>query len=132
MAAALAIFPGLRSRARSLALAMAATFPGVALFQLVTAPVLVVLLLGMRLVWKGLEPGASTTTENPVVIGMTVLVALLAFGLMLVMSVAGFCEGWRVGWVYGAGTPLRKAIKDGFPARVISGLWPRESEAGSL
>ena len=132
IAAVLAIFPGLRSRARSLALAMAATFPGVALFQLATAPVLLVLLWGMRLIWKGLEPGDSTTTENPVVIGMTIIVALLAFGLMLVVSVAGFCEGWRGGWVYGAGTPLKKAITDGFPARVISGLWARPSEAGSL
>jgi hypothetical protein len=111
--------PRTRPVGRSLALAMAGTFPGVFLFQLLAAPVVIVILLAMHVLWKAGEPGASAATDHPVVIAGSIVGAFLAFGIVLGASVAGFCEGWRVGWTCGKGRGLRDAVEDGLFARVV-------------
>lgn len=104
---------------RSLALAMAGTFPGVFLFQLLAAPVVILILVAMHVLWKAAEPGASAATDNPVVIAGSIVGAFLASGIVLGVSVAGFCEGWRIGWTYGQGRGLRDAVEDGLFARAV-------------
>jgi hypothetical protein len=107
-----------RPMARSLAVAMAATFPGVLFLQLLAAPVVVTILVTMRVFWKTLEPGPSTTTENPFVIAASIAGALLVLGVMAGMSAVGFCEGWRIGWEWAKGRPFRDVIKEGLLARL--------------
>lgn len=68
IAAVLAMFRERRHTAKRLALAMAGTFPGVLMYQLLVAPVLATLLLGAHFAWKAVEPGPSSHTENPLVI----------------------------------------------------------------
>lgn len=57
-----------RSTARSLGLAMAATFPFVFAYQIVAAPFVAGLLFLAWASWKILDTGASETTQNPLVI----------------------------------------------------------------
>src|SRR5882672_2244259 len=80
-----------------LTLAMAATFPGVFLFQIVVAPVVAGIVLSVVAIGWVLEPGKSTTT-NPYVIAVGLFAILGALLVTLVMSMAGFYEGWRAGW----------------------------------
>ena len=122
IAGGMLLTPRRRPLARSLALAMAGTFPGVFLFQFIAAPVVILILLGTRLLWKTLEPGASTTTENPFVIAVSIASIFLVLAIMLGMSIAGFCEGWRIGWMWGKGSRLPDVIRDGFPARLLGRL----------
>jgi len=98
---------------------MAGTFPGVFLFQLLAAPVVILILVAMHVLWKAAEPGASAATDNPVVIAGSIVGAFLASGIVLGVSVAGFCEGWRIGWTYGQGRGLRDAVEDGLFARAV-------------
>jgi len=63
--------------------------------------------------WKVLEPGASTTTDNPIVMVVSIGAALLSLGLVLVMSLAGFYEGWRIGWACANGRQFREVVWEG-------------------
>ena len=103
VAGVLAFFPSRRRTGLRLASAMAGTFPGVITYQVLAAPVVAALLVAMRLSWKTLEPGSGTTTSNPVVITVSIIGALLAFAVVLGMSLAGFWEGWRLGWALAGG-----------------------------
>jgi hypothetical protein len=109
-----------RHLAGPLALAMAATFPGVLLFQIVTIPAVIVTEGGAYLFWRLLEPTMPDTTHNPAVFADFVLTGLLTFGLMLAMSVAGFYEGWRVGWGHAQGQTLGEIVRRGPTARLIA------------
>jgi hypothetical protein len=116
----LAIFRDTRPLAGSLSLAMAATFPGVWLFQIVAAPFAVGILLLAGTVWRLLEPSQPETTESPIVIGAFLAAILTDCVLILGMSAVGFYEGWRTGWLCAKGRPWREAIGEGPTARLIA------------
>jgi hypothetical protein len=122
VAGALALSAQRRSTAKRMALAMAGTFPGVLGYQLLVAPVIAVLLLVAYLVWKAVEPGLSSHTENPVVIVAWISVALVAFALAAGVSVVGFLDGWRTGWAVGAGTSSRAALAQSYLFRAARSL----------
>src|SRR5262252_2217718 len=113
IAGVLAVLPRSRRTALRLALAMAFTFPAVIAYQLLAAPVIAALLLGMNLFWKALEPGPATETSNPAVILVTISTAVIAYLVALGMSMVGFWEGWRVGWLLGSGGRLWSIVQDG-------------------
>jgi hypothetical protein len=115
-----------RPLAWPLSLAMAATFPGVFLFQLVAAPfafgiILIAWLFGLALV-----------PIQTVVALLSFSAVVAAFLVMLAMSLAGFYEGWRVGWSFAKGQRLREIAKQGPTARLIRSirrrLRPRTAE----
>lgn len=105
--------------------AMAATFPFVIVYQILAAPVIGGVLVIAWGVWKILEPGASTETANPLVIGVSIAAACLAFGLMLAMSLAGFYEGWRVGWAWAKGRRFREVMWERPTIRLLRRLLQR-------
>lgn len=113
-----------RCFARPLCLAMAGTFPFVFVYQVAVAPLVAGILLAAWAFWKILEPGDSTVTQNPLVIGVSIAIAFLSFGAMLVASLAGFYEGWRFGWSCGKGQPWRDAIREGRTTMLLHRLLP--------
>jgi hypothetical protein len=86
-----------RRKGLAVALAMAATFPSVFLFQAAAAPLLAGMVFGVSWLSSILDP-ASTVTTNGLVIAMNIGTALLAFVTMLTVSIIGFFEGWLLGW----------------------------------
>jgi len=104
---------------------MAATFPGVWIFQIVAAPIALGILLLAWLVWRVLEPSLPETTENPFVIGMFIAAVFVDFVLILGMSLAGFYEGWRAGWLCAKGRRWREVISEGPTARLIQSMRQR-------
>jgi hypothetical protein len=112
MAGVMLITPRTRRFAKPLCLAMAGTFPFVLAYQLLAAPIVAVVLLSGWAFCKLLEPGSSSLTTNPLVIvsGMTVI--FIAFATILLMSLAGFYDGWRTGWKCGQGENLRDALSE--------------------
>jgi hypothetical protein len=108
-----------RPYAWPLALAMAGTFPGVFLFQIIAAPVVIAVLIVVWLVGQALEPGPIHTTDNPVVIAMGVAAVLTIFAFVLGMSVAGFYEGWRTGWLVAKGENWQDVIRQRWPVRLM-------------
>lgn len=135
LAAFLFVMPRTRSRARSLGLAMATTFPSVLLFQVVAAPVALGVLLVAWLVWKVLEPNHSANTENTAVIAISIIAVVVALLVVAGMSSLGFYEGWRAGWLRANGRGWRETIEQGPSARLIRRLihWRRATlrERGS-
>lgn len=119
LAAVAFVFRQTRPYAWPLALAMAGTFPGVFLFQIVAAPVVFVVLIAVWLVWHALEPGATNTTNSPVVIALSLAVAFAVLAFFFGMSLAGFYEGWRTGWLTAKGQNWRDVIRQRWPARLI-------------
>ena len=98
---------------------MVGTFPGVFIFQLVAAPVAFAVLLVVWLVGRLIDPGNSTTTENPIVIGTSIAVILADLLIVGGMSILGFYEGWRAGWQISKGRRWRDAIEHGPSARIF-------------
>jgi hypothetical protein len=92
---------------------MAATFPFVIAYQILAAPFVAGVLLANFAFWKILEPGNSTTTENPLIIGVSIGAAFLSLSLMLAMSLAGFYEGWRAGWACAKGRRFQEVMWEG-------------------
>jgi hypothetical protein len=125
VAIVLGIFEPTRPLAVRLSLAMAATFPGVWLFQIVVAPFALSILLIAWIVWRGLEPNLPETTENPVVIATFIAAVFIDFLLILGMSVLGFYEGWRTGWSCGKGRPWRDVVRQGPTARLMASATQR-------
>ena len=111
-----------RATSRSLCFAMAATFPFVLAYQIAAAPFVAGLLFVAWAFWKILEPGASTTTQNPFVIVVSIGAALSSFCAVLGMSLAGFYEGWRTGWACGKGLRLRDVLSEAPTLRLLSRL----------
>jgi hypothetical protein len=101
---------------------MAGTFPFVFAYQLIGAPFVAALLLAAFAIWKILEPGASTTTQNPLVIAVGISAAFLSFGTMLTMSLAGFYEGWRTGWAYAKGRRFQEVLYEGPTVKLLGRL----------
>ena len=98
---------------------MATTFPFVFTYQIIAAPVVAALLLVAFAIWKILEPGASTMTQNPIVIVVSISVAFLSFGTILTMSLVGFYEGWRTGWACAKGRRFQEVLYEGPTVRLL-------------
>jgi hypothetical protein len=101
-----------RRLAKPLCFAMAGTFPFVFAYQIAAAPLVAALLLLGWALWKILEAGTSSTTENPVIIIVSIGAALLSSGVVLLASLTGFYEGWRTGWACGSGRVLRDVLSE--------------------
>jgi hypothetical protein len=86
-----------RALAKKIAAGMAGSFPGVFLFQLVSAPFLALVLLSVG--------GISYFFRPPDVV--IVLLALLLVGIPAVASLLGFYTGWRIGWELASGRSAR-------------------------
>ena len=113
VAAVLFLLPRQRQTGRQLAAAMAGTFPGVLIYQLLATPIVVAVLGAAWFLWRTLEPGSATVTSNPLVIMAWIVSAGLAFVVVVTMSLTGFWEGWRVGWAFGAGKDVRSVVRSG-------------------
>jgi len=117
--ACLLILPATRRFAGPLASAMAFTFPGVFAFQLMTLPVgaavLGTALVSIRLI----DPSGGSGTDNPAVIGIALALVLAEFLLVGAMSLLGFYEGWRAGWLVAQGRGFGGVIAHGPTARIL-------------
>ena|SRR5579862_9568811 len=110
---------------RPLCFAMAGTFPFVFAYQLIAAPFVAALLVVAFAILKILEPAASTTTENPLVIAVNISAAFVAFGAILTMSVAGFYEGWRTGWACAKGRRFQEVLSEGPTVKLLGRILQR-------
>ena len=133
VAGAMTLHPSTRRKGLALALAMAATFPTVFLFQAAAAPLIAAMVLGA--VWLSgiLDPASTVTgvTTSGLVIATLSGTVLLAFVIMLTVSIAGFIEGWLLGWRYAYGERFREAIKRGPTARLLRRLGFRKLQPAS-
>jgi hypothetical protein len=124
VAGVMAVNRGTRRKGLALALAMVATFPSVFLFQAAAAPLPVAMVVGA--VWLSgiLDPASKVAhvTTNGLVIAMMSGTVLLAFVIMLTVSVIGFLEGWLLGWRCANGEHFRDAIKRGPTVRLLRRL----------
>jgi hypothetical protein len=91
---------------------MAGTFPFVLAYQVLVAPVVAIVLIFGWALWKLLEPGSSSTTQNPVVIAVSIGVVFFSLAAMLTASLAGFYDGWFIGWKCGGGHKFRYALSE--------------------
>jgi hypothetical protein len=121
-----------RMFSRPLCFAMAGTFPFVFVYQLIAAPIVAALLAAAIGFWKILEHGGSANTENPLVIGTSIIAAITSFGVILVMSLAGFYEGWRVGWAFANGRRVRDVFNEGPTVKLLSHLRRKVRSSASL
>jgi len=99
---------------------MAGTFPGVLAWQLVAAPVVIVVitaLVGAGLFLKLIGAGPATTISTAVVGAVSLVAILFVVCLIGVLSLIGFYEGWRIGWKYGCGQDIRPLIEASGPFR---------------
>lgn len=124
VAGAMAFNRGARRRALALALAMAATFPSVFLFQAAAAPLIVAMVVGAASLSGVLAPASTVThvTTNALAIATMSGTLMLAFIIMVTVSIAGFVEGWLLGWRCGHGERFRDAMKRGPTAGVLRRL----------
>jgi hypothetical protein len=133
LAGVMAINRGTRRKGLALALAMAATFPSVFLFQAAAAPLIAAMVVGVAWLSGILDPAsaATHTTTNGLVIAMNMGTALLALVVMLTVSIIGFFEGWMLGWSYAHGERLRDLIKRGPTAGLLRRLGIRKLHSAS-
>jgi len=119
-AAFLLVLPMTRRFAVPLASAMAFTFPAVIIFQIAALPfaaiIMGVALLAIRLV----DPTNSPETTDPTVIGIGLILILAEFAVFGVMSLLGFFEGWRTGWLVAKGQGIRNVISRSVSARLLN------------
>lgn len=94
-----------------MSLAMASTFPFVFAYQIMALPAVVVILLFVVALGWFLEPGVSTT-QNPVLIGASILAVLGAVITVLASSVVGFFDGWRAGWRLARGLSIKETLSN--------------------
>ncbi len=118
--ACLLVLPTTRQFSGPLASAMAYTFPTVIVFQLAAMPfaaiIMGVALLAIRLV----DPTNSPETSNPTVIGIGLILIIAESAVFGGMSLLGFFEGWRTGWLVAKGQGLRNVISRGLSARLLN------------
>ena len=124
LAGVMALNRGTRRKGLAPALAMAATFPAVFLFQAVAAPLIVAMVVGAAWLSGILDPASKVThvTTNGLVIAMISGMVLLAFVIMLTVSILGFLEGWLLGWRCAYGERFRDVIRRGPTARLLRRL----------
>ena len=99
----LAIPRGTRPVAKRIAAGMAGSFPGVLLFQLVSAPLAALILLSSGLVMAVTQRGGWV---DAVLIGLGVI----ALGVVALASVVGFYTGWRTAWEWASGRSAREFL----------------------
>lgn len=104
VALVLAVPPRTRAFAKRVAAGMAGSFPGVFLFQLLTAPLVAFVLLFIGGIFRLFHPG------DAVAVVLIVVLALLTFGIVAAASLLGFHTGWRVGWELAAGRSVRALL----------------------
>jgi hypothetical protein len=94
-----------RALAKKIAAGMAGLFPGVFLFQLITAPLVALILLTVA--------GISHLGQPPDIIIAVIapLVVLFIIGIPVVASLLGFYTGWRVAWELAAGRSARELLQ---------------------
>jgi hypothetical protein len=124
LAGATALIPATRRKGLAVALAMAATFPSVFLFQAAIAPLLAAIVIGMAWLSGILDPTSTGThvTTNGLVIAMLIGTAVFVFVTTLTVSIIGFFEGWLLGWRCARGERFRDVIKRGPTARLLRRL----------
>jgi hypothetical protein len=120
--ALLLFIPRTRALSGPLFWAMTGTFPFVIAYQILAAPVAAGVLLMGRALWRLLDPGTSSMTENPVVIVVSISTAFIAFATVLTLSVAGLYDGWMAGLAYGRGMNLRDAVSSAPAYNQIKGF----------
>ena len=125
-AALMAIAPRTRSSAWPVSLAMASTFPFVLAYQIMASPAVIAMMLGAAALNRFLEPGVSTT-ENPIIIGGTILAVLGSVIVVLVSSVVGFFDGWRAGWRLASGRSIKATLSDTIAKKCFDRLRPRRT-----
>jgi hypothetical protein len=118
------LVPRTRSSAWPMSLAMASTFPFVFAYQIMAVPAVMVMFLFAVAVSRFLEPGGSTT-QNPVIIGVSIFAFLGAMIVFLASSVVGFLDGWRAGWRLASGRTLKEALSDTIAKRWFDRLKTR-------
>lgn len=116
----LLILPVTRRLAGPLASGMACTFPAVILFQLAALPFAAVIMGVALLAIRLIDPTNSPETTNPTVIGIGIIMILAEFAIFGGMSLLGFFEGWRTGWLVAKGQGLRDVISRGPTARLLN------------
>ena len=104
-AVVLAVSQQTRDLARRLAAAMAGSFPGVFLFQLLAAPVVLILLFFGGIFWL-FHPGDAGKAV------LIVTMVLLMFGVVAAASLLGFYAGWRSAWEFAAGRSVRAFLRN--------------------
>lgn len=135
LVSALLLIPSATRRVgRSLASAMACTFPAVLAAQLLAAPVAVCVLGVALLSIHIISPNGGAITQDPVVIGAGVAFILVELLLIGGASLLGFFEGWRAGWLLAKGRGLRSVMQQGPSARMFrsfrTALGRRRAAAG--
>ena len=116
----LLVLPMTRRFAGPLAAAMACTFPAVVVFQLAALPLAAVIMGAALLAMRVVDPTSSPETSNPTVIGIGFILILAEFAVFGGMSLLGFLEGWRTGWLVAKGQRLRDVISRGLTARLLN------------
>jgi hypothetical protein len=124
LAGVMALNRGTRRKGLALALAMAATFPSVFLFQAAAAPLIAAMVVGVAWLSGILDPASTVThvTTSGLVVATVSGITLLAFVIMLTVSIVGFFEGWLLGWRCAHGERFRDVIKRGPTARLLRRL----------
>ena len=90
--------------AKRLAAGMAGSFPGVFLFQLLTAPIVAFVLLFVGgIIWL-FHPSDAIAGV------LIVALALFTFGIVTIASLLGFYVGWRAVWEFAAGLSVRAFV----------------------
>jgi hypothetical protein len=97
VAIVLAVPPRTRTLSKKIAAGMAGSFPGVFIFQLVSAPLVALALL--------IIGGISILFRPPNV--LIILSLLFIISIPVIASLLGFYAGWRVAWELAAGRPAR-------------------------
>jgi hypothetical protein len=94
-----------RALAKKIAAGMAGSFPGVFLFQLISAPLVALILLTII--------GISHLGQPPdiIIAILAPLVVLFIIGIPAVASLLGFYTGWRVAWELAAGRSAREFLR---------------------
>ncbi len=100
VAAVLAIPHRTRMLAKKIAVGMAGSFPGVFIFQLLSAPLLALVLLIVGVL--------SRLFRTPDV--LIIVFALCILSVPAVASLLGFYAGWRVAWELAAGRSAREFL----------------------
>jgi hypothetical protein len=101
---------------------MACTFPAVIIFQFAALPLAVIIMGVALLAIQLIDPTNGQVTSNPAVVGVSIALVLAEFGVFGGMSLLGFIEGWRTGWLVGGGRDFRSAISTGPSAQVLRRL----------
>ncbi len=104
VAVLLAVPRATRSFALRVAAGMAGSFPGVFVFQVLSAPIVALMLLASGLIM-------SVTARGWWIDAALIGVGLITLVLFAVASLAGFYVGWRAGWEVAAGRSARDFLR---------------------